>query len=173
MMVPGLCLLALVLQGSAIGIDKWSHKKYTPPSGVAGAKVHLDMGLWKICIRSSGNSVCKHLPIEGDKEFPKNSLYAVRAFAILGALLVLLACACSMCMKMSPKVHMAMLLVGGICSLIANGIWLAELTKLKADTNIPGMPNELKTEPAMAFYLNAVGGLIAVLVAVSMYYRTM
>lgn len=149
-----LLVVAIALQVSAISTDHWSCKK-------SGAN-SMHVGLWKACMDIGKGSACAHIPPEDldmAKIFPKNSLYAVRAFAILGVLLVAFSLLCSSYLKGHKKCQ-AMCLVGGaICSIIANVIWAAELLKY-------GPKNaEVKTDPGYSFYLNLSGGLVALLAA--------
>ena len=67
----------------------------------------INIGLWKACGELWGNAngisgdmdVCIHLPPDGVKSFPKNSLYTTRAFAIMGVSLIFIALVSMMFMK--------------------------------------------------------------------------
>lgn len=175
-MLYGLCMVALAMQLTAVSTENWSVKSgdsYLPhlPKGD-----HLDIafGLWKGCgegwgkvSRISGNvDVCVHLPIEGVKTFPKNSLYAARAFAVIGSVLIFMAMTCMMYMKNHKRCQLVMLMAGGMASIIASIIWAAEMLKVKVDDNGP----TIKFNPGYSFYLNMVGGLVGLLAAAYYYY---
>jgi len=138
----------LVLQVVAMSTEYWSVK-----SGDGSAKTN--MGLWKWCMSVPPQvpETCSHLPVDGDKTFPKNSLYAVRSFAVLSSLLTVGALACVLMKKMQ---YYGMLLAGaGICSLVACTIWSAELLK-------PNDQVDLKYNVGYSFYINLVAGLGAI-----------
>jgi len=167
MLLPGLCVVALALQISAISTEMWSKGTVPASSTVATAKVETNLGLWKLCgkLMISGKPTekdCFHLPQGDNKKFPKNSLYAVRAFAVTGAVLIFVALGCMLMQrhkgKEMRKCTLACLIAGGISSLIANVIWATELLHIKGGS---GVVTEIKTKPNVSFYLNLVGGLVA------------
>ena len=149
-----LLVVAIALQVSAISTDHWSCHKDT------GITMHI--GLWKMCMDVPGGTKCSHAPPEGvdAKGFPKNSLYAVRAFAILGVLLVAFSLVCAAYLKGNNKCQVMCLVGGAVCSIIANIIWAAELLKFGGSTN-----DAIKADPGYSFYLNLSGGLVALLAA--------
>lgn len=160
----GLCIATLALQLTAISTDHWSVKKKN------GSDPNLNIGLWKACGKDVDSSIpkvnineslCVHLPMDGWKSFPKNSLEAVRAFAILGSVLVFMSLMCMMYMKSYKRCQLVCLVAGGLCSLIAEGIWVAELTKLKPADNKPAVKFDL----GYSYYLNMGGGLLALVCA--------
>ncbi len=153
-MLYGLCVLVLALQVSAIATTYWSVKSQN--------SLNLHLGLWKFCAEGdkSDLSGCKHLPPDNNSSFPKNSLYAARVFAILGAALVFCALMCSMFVKLSKDCQTMCLIAGGLSSLIAMSIWAAEMLKISIDSSL-----EIKFNPGYSFYLNMVGGVCALITA--------
>jgi len=148
-----LVIVALILQVVAIATNDWS---------VYSGASKMNWGLWKSC---AGNTHCLHLPPEGNKMFPKNSLEAARAFAILGSLSMAISL---YYMNMYPTKKLMLshlLLAGGICSVVAAIIWSAELLKWPGSTG-----KDVKASPGYSFYLNLSGGVLAVVAAVANHY---
>jgi len=171
-MLYGLCMVAMALQLSAICTEHWgtasaSSSGLPVPSGMSG---ETSMGLWKMCgdiwNKQQELDTCMHLPPDGTKTFPKNSLYAVRAFALMGVILVFLALTCMMYMKEYKKCQFVGLLAGGVASIIASVVWVAKMLKVKPDDESP----DIKFSPGYSFYLNLGGGLVALVVAAAYYY---
>jgi hypothetical protein len=172
-MLYGLCMVAMALQLTAICTEHWSVKS---ASGLpSGDSADLAMGLWKLCGEASGKvmnisgdvDACAHLPLDGVKTFPKNSLYAARAFALVGVIMVFSALMCMMYMKGYKRCQLVSLLAGGAASIIASIVWAAELLKVKFDDSQQGT---IKFSPGYSFYLNLAGGLVALMAAVYYYY---
>ena len=75
----GLSLVAIALQLSSICTEHWSAKNLN----LKDVNGEINIGLWKACGELWGNAngisgdmdVCIHLPPDGVKSFPKNSLY--------------------------------------------------------------------------------------------------
>lgn len=170
-MLYGMCMIALALQLTSVSTDSWSVKKENLPLGIKG---DLSLGLWKACgsiwKKMSNTSIdadiCVHLPPEGSRTFPKNSLHAVRVFAVAGIVLIFLGLMCMMYMKNYKRCPLAMLMLGGLCSIIANVIWATELLKFKPDESDP----VVKFDPGYSFYLNLAGGLVGLMSAAYYYY---
>jgi hypothetical protein len=165
-------VLALGLVVAAISTDEWMAGSMSPPSTVAGLKVKYNFGLWKGCNYAmlngkkqkppAGQSSCGHLPPSGDKKFPKNSLDACRAFAILSAVLI----AFGLVALYTGHRYASWLLVGGgVSSLVAMAIWAGELLKINTGQGIT-----YKGSPGYSFYLNLGGGVFA-LIAGLMFFR--
>lgn len=171
-MLYGLCMIVLALQVTAISTDHWSVK--TINTGVKDVNIDGTFGLWKGCGELWGKSqgisgdidVCLHLPVEGMKSFPKNALYAARAFSIMGAIFIFAALVCMMYMKGYKRCQMVCLFVGGVSSLIAMAIWSAELLKVKVSDGA----SPIKFNPGYSFYLNLAGGIMGLMAAAYHYY---
>ncbi len=153
----GLGILALALQITAISTESWSEKS------ADGQEAHF--GLWKAC----DDKDCSHLPPseKDDSKFPKNSLYAVRAFAIMGVIFMFIGLSCMMYMKNNKRCQLMCFIASGISSLIAMAIWAGELKKIYANT---GDVTKVDFDLGYSFYLNLVGGLIALATAFYYYY---
>jgi len=164
-MLSLLCVLAMALQITAISTSYWSDKsgQYNGLSGDA------HMGLWKACVSGSGTYSGVSASMDGcidtppsetiSPKFPKNSLHAVRAFAIMGVVFVFLASFGMMYMPSYRKSQLTLLIAGGLSSLIAGAIWAGELLKI----------DNMKMKPGYSFYLNLVGGLLALVASVCFY----
>jgi hypothetical protein len=170
-MLYGLCMIALALQLSAISTGHWSVKSLDSyiPNLPKKDGVDVSMGLWKACGeiwakegKYSGNmDMCVHLPIDGVKTFPKNSLYAVRAFSIIGVLLIFMGMMCMMYGKGYKRCQLVFLVAGGLSAIIANSIWAAELLKIKPHDGSA----TIKFNPGYSFYLNLGGAVVALVAA--------
>jgi hypothetical protein len=157
-------MISVALQTTAISTEYWgtlsaSKAGITVPSQMHG---EASMGLWKVCGEIWGNpsgvgkvdaDVCLHLPPEGAKNFPKNSLYAARVFSLLGLSFVVLAILSMLTMPAKPLHHAVLFFLGGVCSLIANIVWAAELLHIKVSDS----QDKLKFSPGFSFYLNLGG----------------
>lgn len=140
--ICGLGLVGLALQIAAISTSCWSHR-----SG-------QDIGLWKSCAGHSSN--CVHLPPDGDKSFPKNSLYVVRAFSIMSAVFLFCGILCYCYCKNSDgmkKLSMA-LYASVVAGIIAVVVWAAEMFKI----------NSIAYKPGYSFFL-FVGGTVAAMMS--------
>lgn len=160
--VSGLVLVALGLGLTSVATHHWSTRG---KDGIKG-----NMGLWKLCLDVKGgantSSVegCVDLPLEGVKKFPKNSLHAVRAFSIMGVVLLFLSLLCTMYMK-SHKRYAMMLLLGGALSLVISAVvWGLEFREVWFDNN--------KTEFNLSWSwgLNLASGLVALFAVGVLYY---
>lgn len=139
--------LVLVLQIVAIAVPYWSYKS------AGGNKMH--MGLWKACNNaSSSGSTCIDIPPEGDPNFPKNSVYACRAFSILGAFLIFGSVVCLLYSPEMRKCSYAMMAVGGIMAIIAAVIWALDVLKLKSSDG-----SQVTLNPSFAWYFTLFGGV--------------
>lgn len=185
--IYGMGLVILALQVTGISTTRWSVNtkdmdSIKKQSGLNA--LDAEFGLWKACVKASGDlnkyfplakpkgqgeiDVCIHLPPDDDKffdKFAKNSLEATRAFAILGAVFVFLGLMCMMYMKTWKRCPMAFLLLGGIFSLGANAIWFAEFRKLHLSSG-----TEITFRPCYSFYVNMIGGLLALMAAAYYYF---
>ena len=151
-----LLLIALVLQVVAISTDYWSVKD-GPKTG--SAKIIDHVGLWKMCGTISNSaasgSVCEHLPPKDEKYFPKNSLYAVRIFSLLGTLLMLYSMGSLAYGEKYDRKQLISLLSGVGCVLLSVVIYSAEMFKIKDnDTSVT------KFKPGYSFYLSIVSLLM-------------
>lgn len=142
--VCGLGLVGLALQIAAISTNCWSHS-----SG-------MDIGLWKSCAGHSSN--CMHLPPDGDKSFPKNSLYVVRIFSLLSAILLAcgMLCYCYLCKSQTDgtKKLCSCLYASAVCGIIAVVVWAAEMFKI----------NGMKYTPGYSYFL-FLGGTVAAMIS--------
>ena len=145
----------VVMMVVAIASNEWSVKKI--PNGQGKATY----GLWKACV--AGTKVeslnkCVDLPLD-HPNFPKDSLYAARVFAILGA--ILMACAL-FCLRWNrgKNCQVMCLLLGGLSSIAAAAIWMKDFKNL----------NGVSYDQGYSFHLNWVAGAGAVLMAVCMFY---
>jgi hypothetical protein len=183
--IYGMGLIILALQVTAISSPQWSrHQDADKMKSLNLSKFEMDLGLWKSCATAAGDlskvfsqdvvkgkaevDVCLHLPPDDNKifdKFPKNSLEAVRAFALMGPLFVFLGLMCMMYMKNWKRCPMVFLLLGGLFSLVANIIWVAEFRKLNV-----GSVSDVKFNPGYSFYLNMAGGVLGLLGAAYYYY---
>lgn len=160
-----ICLVVIVLQLVAIITHEWSIKIESHDDiGSASEK----MGLWKVCYQidtiSTKEQGCYHIPNEKNPNFPKYSLNLCRVFAILGVICVV--AVLSMFYKTQKKLQLEMLIIGSLCSLVCMIVWAVNLFKYK-----DGNGNEMKLNPGYSFYLNAIGGVLA-LVAAGYFYWT-
>lgn len=172
----GLGMIALALQIGAISTDHWSVASASKLNASLPQGVHGDaaVGLWRACGEvwgKSGNqsadaNVCIHLPIDGLKSFPKNSLYAARTFSILGVLMIFGALMCMMYMQKYTRCQLMMLIGGGISCLIGMAIWGAELKKIKYDDSKPA----IKMDFGYSYFLAMAAGFVA-LIAAFYHYR--
>ncbi len=169
-MLYGICMVALALQLTAVCTEHWGVKSVTPQSGSGFTSGDVSLGLWKSCAdqwnKQEYDADCMHLPLEGVKSFPKNSLYAARAFAIMGVILIFMGLMCMMYGKNYKRCQLVCLLTGGISSIIANVVWIAEMGKVKLDDSQPAF----KFNPGYSFYLNLAGGLAGLAAAGYYYY---
>jgi len=171
----GLCIVALALQLTSVSTEHWSvcNSSCLKLPNISAGGADGAIGLWKACGEVWGKAhgisgdvdVCLHLPIDGLKSFPKNSLYAARAFSLMGIILIFMSLVCMMYMKNYKRCQLVCLIAGGLSALIANAIWAAELLKFKVNDSSPS----IKFNPGYSFYLNMIGGLVA-LVAAYYYY---
>jgi hypothetical protein len=185
--IYGMGLIILALQVTAISSPQWSMcKDEQKKKDLNLTKLENDVGLWKSCLVATGDignlnktlkgkaelDTCIHLPPDDNTiydKFPKNSLEAVRAFALMGPLFIFLGLMCMMYMKAWKRCPMVFLLLGGLFSLIANIIWFAEFRKLNiALDNKPSI--EAKYSVGYSFYLNMAGGIFGLLAAAYYYY---
>lgn len=175
-MVYVLAVIALMLQLTSVSTDYWSDKR------AKSRNIHIDahLGLWKSCVtlRGQDNSnnrieldLCEHIPPEQPtvfNEFPKNTLYAARAFSLIGLLLIFGSLLCMMSRnenrkgKHSHYCEMLMLVVGGLCTLLAAGIWASEMFRIKVTAPSDNSQHTVKLSPGYSFYVNILGGLSAV-----------
>ena len=160
-----LMVVIIALQVVAISTNDWSIASYNSASAVA-MKLKANWGLWKECSggvigKVSGGS-CSHLPPQGSSPFPKNSLEAARAFAVLGPCLVAIAMLGSYVYPMKQKNICMLLLAGAISSIIAMVIWSAELLKLKSGLPSPA-PSTIAGSPGYSFYLNLSAGVLGLI----------
>lgn len=140
--ICGLGLVGLALQIAAISTNCWSHGQ------------SQDIGLWKSCAGHSSN--CIHLPPDGDKSFPKNSLYVVRAFSLMSAIFLFCGILCYCYCKSadgSKKLSMA-LYASVIAGLIAIVVWVAEMLKIGGQ----------KFKPGYSLFL-FIGGTVAAMIS--------
>jgi len=169
----GLCMVAVALQLSAICTENWS----VDPQDIAGVKLDASLGLWKACgdiSVSDGTSVeaeaCLHLPVNDWKSFPTNSLYAARAFSILGVMLVFMGLVSMMYMKGRKRFQLVCVLLGGLCSVVANIVWASDMFSVVSPPMKGAQLKKLKMKPGYSFYLNLVGGLVSLVSAAYLYY---
>lgn len=163
--VFGLGLISLVLGVVSISTHHWSGKKQKQ------GNFESNMGLWKLCIDANMKGKvnadfqgCVHLPIDGVKKFPKNSLYAVRAFSIIGVVLVLLALLCLVHMKGYSRCAMMMLLGGSLSLLISSIVWGAEFREVQFDND------RAELDLSWSWGLNLASSLVGLLSVGVMYY---
>lgn len=142
--ICGLGLVGLALQIAAISTSCWSHSSMT------------DIGLWKSCAGHSSN--CVHLPPDGDKSFPKNSLYVVRAFSIISAIFLAcgVLCYCYLCKTATDgtKKMCSCLYAATVAGLIAIVVWVAEMLKIGGQ----------KFKPGYSLFL-FIGGTVAAMIS--------
>jgi len=153
-MMYALLVLVLALQVVSMVTVHWSVK--------TGNGQQMQVGLWKWCLDTqNGSPSCTDLPPSDMSNFPKNSLYAVRALVALSAVLVVSAI---VCLSMGKGKCLPMLLgVAGISSLAANVVWAKEMMKFTFYTGNPNVPTiEVKTRPCYSFWLNMLAGLGAI-----------
>ena len=145
-------LVAIVLELVAIIQPNWMKQS---SSGVAAYETNV--GLWKTCGKGGGIDMCENIPIGQNKNFPKHSLEACRILAVLGIVLSFLGLLCvCLCRPENKGVQMSLLILGGLCSIIASIVWSSELLKIK---NEQGETNNFK--PDYSLYLNLVGGVLS------------
>jgi hypothetical protein len=153
--------LSIILQVVAVSTNSWTVKKVLSSGN---NYVNADMGLWKVCLDGNlannavpgvgqlSSDVCTHLPIDGDKTFPKNSLYAVRALSIIAILALMMSLYCMMYMK-GKKCILGFLMLGAVSSLVSSSIWVKDFRGKKGE----------KASLGYSYYLNLLGGLIALI----------
>jgi len=117
-----LCAIIALLQIVAISTKSWSTKTISQ----GGSSVEVSMGLWEACAKSSNSAeVCSKLDDNNNPDFPSDALKATRAFALLGLFLIIIGIL-SMIMDKYHSYHVWLLVIGGICSAIANSIWASK-----------------------------------------------
>lgn len=117
------CMISLIFAIVAIATPHWS---VTKSSGL-----EANAGLWKSCIKGNTGQVCLDIPQDGDVMYPKNALYAVRAFALLSVVSLMMSMYCLTQGYSQHKCASSWLMAGGVSMLIACIIWGAELMKIK------------------------------------------
>jgi len=121
----GVTALALIMSVVGMATDKWGTE------GSSGG-LKANMGLWKQCVSGNLGSSCIDLPPQNDSHFPRNSLYAVRVWVILG---VVLLAASMWCMTMAGSEYANCgawcLVLGGVSLLLGVILFSAELLKFK------------------------------------------
>lgn len=157
-------MIALVLQLTAITTDYWGSK--SAKKDILPGKTHgeASMGLWRVCGEIWGKydnekydlDFCVHLPPEGEKSFPKNSLYTVRIFALMAVVFLLFALLCLLTMKEKHTCYIIFFFLAGISSLIANIVWATELLSIKVSDS----KEKLKFNPGFSFYLNLCASIV-------------
>jgi hypothetical protein len=188
-MLYGICMVALALQLTAISTEHWGLTSATSSElKIVNAVIQtltkdkkdevdgldLSIGLWKLCGEDWGkldkqsldSEICAHLPIEGVKKFPKNSLNAIRVFSLMGVVLIFTSLMCMMYGKNYKRCQLVCLLAGGLCSVIANIIWASEMNKVVLMDGLPA----IKFSPGYSFYLNLAGGLAGLAAGAYYYY---
>lgn len=143
-------ILSLALQVVAISTNNWNSNMSGPGTPVS-AKPH--MGLWKMCTPSL--DTCVHLPPHDDKLFPKNSLYAVRVFALLSVLFLLASLMSAYTYPGKKRYCCNLMIMSSICGVIACAVWGTELRSLF----VTGTSNKLKGELGYSWYLMLVGSV--------------
>jgi len=177
-----LCIVALVLQVTAISTKKWSVIDLKNEDLLASIVGELpsdfdsegSIGLWKACgnIWGSVNDVsgnvcgCVDLPVESWESFPKRSLHVVRFFSILGAILMLVGLVYLMFMKKSKKSAATCLLLGGLCSLIATMVWYNNFLEVKLNVDQVTVAT-VQMSLGYSYYLNLFACLLALGLGVS------
>jgi hypothetical protein len=158
-----LALVATALGVVSISTHHWSKKSQGP--------LEANMGLWKLCLNGSMKDKvktdfqgCVHLPIDGVKKFPKNSLYAVRAFSIIGVVLLVMSMLCLMHMKRYNKCSMLLLLGGTLSLFISAVVWGIEFREVQFDNN------RAELDLSWSWGVNLASALVSMLALVVMYW---
>jgi hypothetical protein len=149
--VYGICVITLAIQLTSVITNEWGIQKSE------GGLVTQNMGLWKLhTVEKGGFTNDIHLPPNNDDKFPKNSLYACRAFSIIGILCVFSALVLMYKYPSKMLMHYWLLLAGGIASILSMIIYAIEM--LKFDGN--------KFDTGYSFHLQWIAGVIAVFTAI-------
>lgn len=156
-------LATMALQITAVSTEYWAVKDVYDGKSVS-AKVNW--GLWKMCGDASVQGLnvdkCYDLPPKGDpKEFRKNSLEAARAFAVLGPVLVFLSIFFTHVHSLGGHWQGVLLLMGGLCSLIATVVFAAELRK-----PFGGAMGGKTAKYGYSYFLSMAGGVMGVLASI-------
>lgn len=140
---------ALILQVVALSTNYWSIQSGSSLSGIS-RNFKQNVGLWKTCTQNNNKDNCYKI------KDASHAIEAARAFAIMGAAFVLLGLlSMSKIYPMKKKHQAGLLALGGICSIIAMGVWVGE---------------ELQGgKPGYSLYLNSIGALLALLAAYGCY----
>jgi hypothetical protein len=145
MYVTLLAMTAIFLQVSAISTNHWQ-------TGKLLGDIPYNSGLWKKCSKKECD---EHLPPDNkEKGYPKNSLEATRAFAILGPVLIVLGLSLMYLQNTNKKLQTVLLVCGALASLISIIIYSAELLKIKLGNT------EIHGSPGYSYYLNMAGGVM-------------
>jgi hypothetical protein len=157
------CITILALQLIGIITTRWS----SAVANDSNSTQTFHMGLWKNCtdtqIGSDHNSITIHTPDESDVKFNKNSLYAVRAFAILGLLCLFLqgyVHYLKLFGKSTTMVRKQLYIFGGIFSILASIIWMNEFTKIP-EAGGGSQPKYIDASYGYSLYVTLFAGMLS------------
>jgi hypothetical protein len=172
-------MLGIMAQTFGMILPYWSVKDSS--IDLQGGKNDVDLkgeaslGLWKGCgslsAKVDGKSgeldACIHVPVDGVKRFPKNSLHICRSLVILSYAFLI---ASVFVVLNSPlnlkKICVPLLIMSGILGVIANIVWASDFMHVSLDDKLP----KLRMKPGSAFYLNLLGSVCPLIATIYVYY---
>jgi len=167
MLMTFLLLVVLGLQIAAISTNHWS--KASNVLTYQGVSVDITWGLWKLCADAPipklvEIDMCVDLP-HNSELFKKNSLSAVRALSIAGAVLVFMG---MMCYWWNPLLlsncKCLLVLLGSLLIIVGAVVWGAELLKIVPPASLAGdNAAPLKGKPCASYWLSMSAGILGLL----------
>jgi len=147
--ILALIFVVLTLQVSAITTRHWSNDDESEGSA--------SLGLWDTCLAPTGQTeTCYSLPLKGDPKFPAKSLWVVRVFSLLGALLSVIALSI-VALNKDKSLAISLLGLGSFLSIVASLVWWSYLNTMEGQTFNLGY----------SFWLNTVAGILGTVGSVS------
>jgi hypothetical protein len=165
-----LCVIAYVLQITALMTNFWL-KADTVVTSSDSPNPMIDKsyhGLWKDCAKGNdGVMKCEKSMLPDLFPDLKNSIKATQVFAIAGCVFGLLAIIGMFTLTM--KNSCILLTLGGVCSLVSSTIWYVKINKNQTNTYQKKLDEthtqtntaQFKPKVSYSFYMNTVGGLMA------------
>ena len=169
----------LILSSLSVFTNTWSVTNTKFPDG--SGSYEGDAGLWKACAKATGpdgkdipippqNSVRDMYPFsknytcvsadDDGKGYKSNTLTAIRAFAIAGMVLLLLAVVLIVAAPEHKGYFMISLMIGGIFSIVAAILWTTDKdVNLNDDRKAAGITEHY----GYSWYLGLISGIFALL----------
>lgn len=161
MLCTALSVIAVLLGVVSIAIPHWYNIKTTTitPGIPMPVQTKAHAGLWKACI----DGKCKDLNLDDtDMPLKKNVLEALRGLTIAGVSLTFLGIATYILMPEKMTMHRVLFVLGGLLSLAASILFMAELKKDMSEKDPVMGEMSMTTKISVASQLTVLSGVLSI-----------